>query len=209
MTGAADPGLTSPPDNLPDFVIKGRYRFSGGQMSLAALFRQIVHHNGGAGPVGAISSRGFGWGIHYGVGWRFNGGKTAIGGSLFGGRGIGRYSGQGTIQAVLNNGPSDFGVRPVWSVAGQIWVQHRVTNTIRVNAGYGREYVDIVGASNLGKPGLAGGLNQDMWRGWVNMIWQPVPQVNIGVEYMYGFRGAINGPNGKAHRIQIGMQYSF
>lgn len=208
--GLAVAGGVRANDPVPDFVAKVTHRFSGGQASFAAIARYLNVNDGGA---AGLSDTAFAWGLHAGVGWRFNNGRTAIGGTVYGGKGIGRYSGQGGIAAVLNGASSVAAdLDTVTSVAGQVWAQQKLTDTVRANVGYGQEWIDVVGANSNplgGKNGIAAGTNQDLRRAWVNMIWSPVSSVDIGVEYMWSFRGALNGANGTGHRIQVGMLYRF
>lgn len=42
-----------------------------------------------------------------------------------------------------------------------------------------------------------------------NLIWSPVPRVNMGIEYIWGYREIENGEDGDINRIQAGFQYKF
>lgn len=42
-----------------------------------------------------------------------------------------------------------------------------------------------------------------------NLIWSPIPAVNLGLEYLYGQRELENDEDGDLNRIQFGAQYSF
>jgi hypothetical protein len=42
-----------------------------------------------------------------------------------------------------------------------------------------------------------------------NLIWSPVPAVNLGVEYIWGYRELENGQDGELNRMQFGVQYNF
>ncbi len=43
----------------------------------------------------------------------------------------------------------------------------------------------------------------------VNLIWSPVPQVDLGIEYLYGYREVESGLDGDLNRIQFGATYNF
>ena len=214
--GTATAGLGSPPDHLPDFVIKLQHRWSAGMMSVAALFRQLNVEDGAG-----ISESEFGWGIHFGIGVRFNNKKTAVGALVYGGTGIARYvlSAPG---AIVNGTPgTTLSLDTVDAYGGLIWLQHRWTDTLRSTIAYGRDYRDVVGATKSGVAGLGGKagiggavvfgtpLAQETWTVHANLLWSPVPKVTIGVEYVYAFAGLINSANGTTHRIQVGFKYSF
>ncbi len=42
-----------------------------------------------------------------------------------------------------------------------------------------------------------------------NLLWSPVPRVNIGVEYIWGYRELENGDDGDMNRVQAGFQFNF
>ncbi len=42
-----------------------------------------------------------------------------------------------------------------------------------------------------------------------NLIWSPIPRVNMGIEYIWGYREIENGEDGDMNRIQAGFQYKF
>ena len=42
-----------------------------------------------------------------------------------------------------------------------------------------------------------------------NLIWSPIPRVNMGIEYIWGYREIENGEDGDINRVQAGFQYKF
>ena len=222
--GVGRPGIVTPggatalagPDGLPDFVVKLQHRWSSGMVSLAGLVRRLQVDDGIA-----TSDTAFAWGVHFGISSRFNNMKTAVGLLTYYGKGIARYTAGGP-DAILN-GPGGPGARldTVKGVGGMVWIQHRWTDKIRSNIAYGRHWLDSVGSMKAGVGGLGGKagigavalfggpLVQDMWTVHANLIWNPVPKVTIGFEYIYAFFGLINSANGKAHRIQASFKYDF
>jgi len=42
-----------------------------------------------------------------------------------------------------------------------------------------------------------------------NIMWEPVPAVNIGLQYEYMIASLMNGPNAKASRLELAFRYSF
>ena len=195
-------------DTMPDIVVGLTHTWGSGRASIRALFRRL-NYDDGAG----VSDSVFGWGVTGGFGWRFNNRRTAIGMSAYYGRGVGRYTAAAgnSIAAVANGTPNAFNVRSVAQYGGQVWIQHRWTDTLRSNLVYGRirnDYIDqVIGGKNGG--GSPGGGTQDYWTIHANLIWRPVPRVDIGVEYIYGFNGIVNSANGELHRIQVSFKYNF
>jgi len=204
---AAGLGLGPSHDTLPDFTFRLRHRRSRSSASFSGVFRRLNVDNGGG-----ISASAFGWGLTAGVGWRFNKGRTAIGGTVYGGMGIGRYTTMAFTSAVYNGtGTVNQSLNTVPVIGGQVWLNHAWNSMIRTNVGYGRAYANVQHANRSalgGKNGL-GAYSQDIWRVWANLIWSPVDNAQIGIEYMYNFRGEANSANGKAHRLQASFKYSF
>jgi hypothetical protein len=213
--------VASGPDAMPDIVVGLTHTWGSGRASIKALFRQMQIDNGCAGGV-CIQDKAFGWGIAAGFGWRFNNRRTAIGALFYYGRGIGRYT-LGGPSVVLNFGavptPGGASLDTVETYGGLAWIQHRWTDTLRSTIAYGRNRVNFVneigavtGLCGGGKACAAFGVGpaaQDMWTIHANLIWRPVPRVDIGVEYIYAFAGIINSPNGKVHRIMMSFKYNF
>jgi hypothetical protein len=193
------------PDPMPDFVIGLSHTWGSGRASIRAVFRQI-NLDDGAG----VSEQAFAWGIHGGFGWRFNNRRTAIGMSVYYGRGLGRYTAASgnPIGVVANGTPNSFSLRTVAQYGGQIWIQHRWTDTLRSSLVYGRVRDDYVQQVTGGK-NASNGFTQDYWTVHANLIWRPVPRVDIGVEYIYAFNGIVNSANGETHRIQMSFKYNF
>ncbi len=42
-----------------------------------------------------------------------------------------------------------------------------------------------------------------------NLMWSPVPRVDVGVEYIWGYRELENGEDGDMNRVQAGFQFNF
>lgn len=57
--------------------------------------------------------------------------------------------------------------------------------------------------------GAAGLVNQESQSAHLNLIWSPVPRVNLGVEYIYARREVENGLSGNLNRGQFSAQYTF
>ena len=205
-TGPSVAPLTVGNDTMPEIVVGLSHTWGSGRASIRAIFRRLNYDDGIA-----ASDSAFGWGIHGGFGWRFNNRRTAIGMSAYFGRGLGRHTlASGNAIGVVANGtdPSRFNLRTVAQYGGQVWIQHRWTDTLRSSLVYGRirnDYVQqVTGGKNAG-----GSAVQDYWTVHANLIWRPVPRVDIGVEYIYGFNGLVNSANGELHRIQVSFKYNF
>jgi len=193
-------------DPMPVFALHLNHRHPKGAYGIVLGLRRL-HIDNGAG----VDDAAFGWIVQLAGRHAFHR-RFSIGGNFYVGKGFGRGVSHWDTSAVLRPAPAATAkLRTVFGVGGSVWAQMRWTPTLRSNVIYSRSFIDIVGAAG-GKAALpeAAGLNRDLWRAIVNLIWSPVGNsVDIGVEYSHGFRGTINGANGKLHRIQASMRVRF
>ncbi len=42
-----------------------------------------------------------------------------------------------------------------------------------------------------------------------NLIWSPIPRIDMGIEYIWAYREVENGDDGDMNRVQAGFQYKF
>ncbi|HUU66743.1 MAG TPA: DcaP family trimeric outer membrane transporter [Methyloceanibacter sp.] len=193
-------------DPMPVFAIHLNHRHREGTFGIVAGLRRL-HIDNGAG----VDAAALGWIVQL-AGRRALDRHVTIGGNIYVGKGFGRGISHWDTSAVLRPAPAASArLHTVFAIGGSAWAQTRWTPTLRSNLIYSRSFIDIAGAAG-GKAALpvGAGLNRDLWRAIVNLIWSPLgPRVDLGMEYAYGFRGTINGPNGKLHRIQASLRVRF
>lgn len=121
------------------------------------------------------------------------------------GDGIGRYvndlSSIGNYDGIFN---PDTGELELFDVlAGYVSFQHWWTlPQLRSNFTFG--YVD------LDSPDFMGGDAYDnTLRFSSNLIWSPIPRIDIGGEYLWGQRQNTDGENGEATQLQFAVRYRF
>lgn len=195
------------------------------RVRVAGMIHQIEHDNGcpsnvGVNPVGgtcigplASHDKEIGWGFNGGFTWTTPIPRLQIGGSGFIGKGMGALSGH--LDAVVR---SQFQIRTVWAFGGVLWAQYGLTDTIRVTgvAGYhvsrcsqavasGSHAADETFCATAGAPANF----SDEWYGAANLLWNPVPQVTFGVEYLYAFSNRYAGANARANRVHFAAIYRF
>jgi hypothetical protein len=44
---------------------------------------------------------------------------------------------------------------------------------------------------------------------YANLIWSPIPRVNVGLEYIWAYREVENGDDGDMNRVMGSFQYKF
>ena len=83
---------------------------------------------------------------------------------------------------------------------------------MRLNVLYGREqYGYDLPKSAIPGPGTttANSIPDYIDEIFANVMWEPVPQVNIGLQYGYGLASLLNGSNAKQSRLELAFRYSF
>ncbi len=174
-----------------------------------------------------------GFGLHFGgdvkPGW-FGWSKDHITWQFVWGDGIGRYdAGNSSMFAIVSNYPTATpvtraaanlvraGTTTMWS--GNTGYQHWWTPTLRSNANFGILHHDI---GNLGGAdgfvcsgparfsGAGGcGLNKELVTSAVNLIWNPVPFADVGIEYVWAHRLVLSNLKGDVNGIISRFRVNF
>jgi hypothetical protein len=184
------------------------------RVRVAGMIHNVEHDNGNPGG-GALASSDeeIGWGFNGGFTWNPPVARLQIGGAGFIGKGMGNLSGH--VDAIVR-GVND--IRTVWAFGGVLWAQYGLTDTIRITGvfGYhvqrcaqarasGAHATDEAACAAAGAPANF----SDEWYAAGNLLWNPVPQVTFGVEYLYAFSNRYAGPNARANRVQFAAIYRF
>lgn len=205
-------------DKMPDIIARFRYKASWGAVNVSGVARYFTYNQGNF-----ADDSTFGGGFHGGVTLK-TWGKDKLMGTFNYGPGIGRYirtaAAGNTDTYVTCAGGSNATLTPACGPDLQVttmmggWAsyQHWWLDNLRSNVVYGWFHSDVpVGSLGAG----ANGFNENIQNASVNLIWNPVSKVAIGLEYMYGWRylakAATTGGQmeGNASRLQLGMQYFF
>ena len=72
-----------------------------------------------------------------------------------------------------------------------------------------RSSLELSAAGSNPPDGTAPGINQASRSQHLNLIWSPVPAVNLGAELIHGERRVVGGDKGSLNRLQLAAQYSF
>ena len=206
-TGVALTGSTlGSNDIMPRLTFHLSHRHAKGMWGITGAF--LMHnYDNGAGVHETMPA----WVIQLAGGYILNK-RVRFGGNIFIGRGHPLLITSWDTAVVVSGTTTNPNLNPVTGIGGVVWLQYRWTPQLRTNILYSRTYMNTVNAAPGGKAALGAanaGRNQDLWQAYVNLIWSPVRDVDIGIEYSYGFRGAINSANGKIHRIQGSMKVKF
>lgn len=185
-------GLRADDDRAPDITGRIDFKTGMGSYSVSGLARQIRLDT----PAGTDSK----WGGAIG----FSGVVPTVGKDEFRfsanyGNALGRYTAgfftDGTLDA-----RSRIDLPNEW--ATQASYRHFWTDALRssfVLSGLGASYDN----------GVAGTLNRRAQSAHLNLIWTPVKNADVGIEYIHARREVQNGQTGNLNRIQASAQYSF
>jgi hypothetical protein len=182
-------------DRFPDIAGKIKFDTSWGKYSVAALARQIRVDS-----ASAPASREQKWGGALGL----NGvipllARDDLRLSASYGNAIGRYSVGFFTDGILDSDSHLVLPRQWLAMAAyrHFW-----------NANL-RSTIALSGLRSNNPPGTAGSVNRAAESAHVNVIWSPLAQVNIGLEYIHATRTIENGQTGRLNRIQTSAQYQF
>jgi hypothetical protein len=194
---------------VPDFVGAIVFTQGLGHIAFRAVARDLYDHGPGA------SASTFGWGA--GVSGDLHVfGRDRIIVQSNGGYGIGRYiSNTGT-----NSGDSVISadgktLKTVQSFNAGAAYQHFWTDSLRSTVAvsfeqfyYPKELFPAT-AATFAPPGIFGQLNRQFEDGHLNLIWSPIPPVDLGVEFIYLLRKTEGNQRGNLERTQISAKFKF
>ena len=186
----------------PDGVLSAIYVGDWGQVKSAVLLRDVggqLRDIQAQEDQGSID-RAFGWGLS--LSGKLNApwlaAKDNVRFQLQYGAGVGKYVNSEIADAVINGSKMD--LIPVF--AGYLALQHWWTEELRSNATFG--WVDIYNR----RMEASDALNRTFYTAG-NLIWSPVPQVDLGVEFLWGQRREKSGQEAEDPRLQFSAHYRF
>jgi DcaP outer membrane protein len=187
----------------PDGTLQLRREMDRGHVQLAALFRSVSGflNTGGAtsGPTDSV----FAWGFNLTGSQRIFGKDTAVFQTEYG-NGIERYiqdtSGLGEDAALKSVNDPRLKALPVFASYGAY--QHFWTSKVRSSLIYGFAQIqntEFQGGSVFHQSNYSAG----------NIIWNAIGSLNIGAEFLYGWRVNKDGTSANAPRIMLSAKYNF
>src|SRR6516162_11016070 len=193
------PQFTSQPNSpAPDGAIRLRQEFERGHFQVAGIFRDIAAFL----PSGKTDTV-FGWGVNTSLVVRTFGKDNLIFG-VAAGHGISRYiqdtSGLGIDAEPASPGNPHLEATPAVGVEGAY--QHYWFKRLRSSVVY--SYASVSN-TDLAKPTT---YNHATYTG-TNLIWNPIGSLNVGGEFLYGWKMLQNGQKANDPRIQFSAKYSF
>lgn len=185
---------TSP---APDGTVRYRYEAERGHIQLAALFRDVAAYLPDSRHVSTL-----GWGVSSSGLWRLKSDNLVY--QIAYGQGISRYIND-TSGLGLDASPksvSDPSLKATPAFAPYVAYQHYWTGKVRSTGTFG--YV-LIQNSAFDAPSTYHKTTYSE----ANVIWNPLGSLNVGAEFLYGWRENKNGQHNYAPRIQFSAKYSF
>lgn len=187
--------ISSPGDErYPDMVLRLNGDYDWGGLSLAALGRQI--------RISETSGRDLQeWGGGVSLSGRVDVGRLDNLRFMFSyGNAVGRYVTAGAYPDASVDAAGNMELNTVHG--GMLAYQHFWTDVLRssVAMSYSRaDLPDYVSSS----------LTREARSAHINLLWNPLPQVMVGGEYIYGLRVLQDGQEGDLNRLQFSTRFSF
>lgn len=183
-------------ERYPDLVARINYIPNWGSLSLAALARNLRYTNNTTGRQEEV------WGGGASLAGKINTfGLDNVKFMAHLGKGAGRYlTTSNTFEDAALAADGTF--EAIESYGGLISYQHWWDKRWRSNITYGFTHADQpIFANNL--------LNQQVQSLHANLIWSPISQALLGVEYVFSTRELVNGRDGQLSRVQFSARYNF
>lgn len=188
-------GLFSPDDDrLPDLAGNVKFQTGLGKYAFGAGIRQLRIDSASA-PA-AVDRK---WVGTLGVNGVVPIGKDDLRFSAYVGNGIGRYSSGFFHDAVLRADGRLSAPRQWIAFAAY---RHSWAPGLRST-------LALSGLRSSNPEGTAAGVNRSAQSAHLNLIWSPVPQANLGIEFIAARREVEGGQSGTLHRLQASAQYLF
>lgn len=189
--------FASDDNSLPDFTARYTYKPAWGHLSAGLLVRQLAHETTGANRIddrrialaGTFSGR---YNFDANNDFRF---------SVTGGQAIGRYVGLGiAADAVID---ADRELEAIDGLAAFVGLRHAFSPKLRGNLYYGYSQYD----NDTALTGL--GVTESVYSVAANLIYSPLPKLDVGVELRHAERELESGADGSMTRLHFLTRYSF
>jgi len=182
-------------DRVPDIAANLQWSAPFGKFTLAGLVREVRVDSASA-PASQAAKWGYGVGVN---------GVVPIGKlddakfSLYQGNALGRYTVGFFSDGIVDTG-GGLSLPDQWTAA--VAYRHHWNATLRSTLA-----LSALHASN--PAGTAGSVNQEAQSAHLNLIWSPVKQANLGLEFLHARREVTSGSSGDLNRVQASAQYFF
>ena len=191
-------------DAMPDFVARLAYVPSGGELSLAALVRQVRVDDINTQNQRVFNDDAVGYGVSAaGKVWLNSAKSSDFRFMATYGRNIGRYVGLNFAPDAVRVGNERLANVDVLAALAAARIS--LTPTVRVNLIGSYQDVDYGNLTTV----QVGTFNKRAWSVAGNVFFSPVKNIDLGVEVRHGERKLVNGAEGAVDKIEFAAKYSF
>lgn len=188
--------ITADDSRVPDVV--ARYNFSGawGQWSIAGLLRELRIEDEARGIDSSAVSYGISLAGRYNVGERDD-----LRWMISAGRGFGRYVGLNIVNGAVLDADGD--LEPIDTLSGFVSYRHFWNDRLRSSVVL--SYFDA--SNDTALTGL--GVTRKAQSLHANLVWSPIPKLDLGVEYIFADRELESGADGQLDRFLFSAKYAY
>ncbi|MBS7670609.1 DcaP family trimeric outer membrane transporter [Croceicoccus gelatinilyticus] len=198
VTTATGGRVTPGDDSLPDVVLRFDKKAGKSAFSIAAIGRQLKVSNDDFG-LGSDSTLGYGVSVSGKIGI---GEKDDFRFMVNAGEGLGRYIGLNIVNDAAID-PATGDLDAIASYSGFAAYRHVWGDKLRSTIAGSYFKADNPVALTSTSP------TDTVWNALANVIYTPVPKLDLGVEYMYVERENEAGLDGNLQKVQVSAKYSF
>lgn len=180
--------------HYPDLVARLNYNPDWGNLSIAAMGRQLQYSPPGPNVEKTV------WGGAVNLAGKINTfGSDNLRFMFAYGDVLGRYAVNNVFADGYINGAGEFDALVSYSslLAYQHWWDKHWRSTV------------AYGFAGADQPDFAGNANRQTQSLHANLLWSPVLQTTIGLEYIYANRELLSGQNGELQRVQFSTRFNF
>ena len=190
------PRVIAGDNSMPDVIARYTHRADWGHFGVAGMARQLKYE-----PVAGAEDSATGFAATV-SGLVKVGERTDIRYQATGGEGFGRYIGLATVQQdAMADAAGNIDALGGW--AAYVGLRHVFNPTVRGNVFYARSQWD----NDTALTGL--GVTRRVHSAHANLIWSPVPKLDLGVEAIWGERTIESGADGELIRLHTMARYTF
>lgn len=194
ITAVSGARIDSDANTLPDVVARYNLKGDFGNVSFAALGRQLRADQPG------LEDETFGWGVSASGQIKF-GKRDDLRFNLVGGQGVGRYVGLNTFNGAMVN-PLTGELDAIGLFGGMAAWRHPFGETARVSTGFAAMFADN---PDFARPTET----QSSQSVFAALLWDIAPKVTMGGEVLFGTRELESGASGDLTRVTFSTRYTF
>jgi len=194
--GGATARIASDDNNIPDVIARWTTKGAWGHFSVAGMVRQFKYQN----PATGINDSSTGGAISLSGKWNL-GANDDIRFMLNAGPGIGRYLGFGIASDTVLTAGGDLDA--IDGLGAYVGYRHVFNSYLRGNVFYSLASFD----NDIALTGL--GVTKKVESSHVNLIYSPLPKLDLGAELIFAERSIESGADGEMRRLHMHVKYNF